>query len=196
MKTCRIKLKNFKAMVDAVKDISSPEGEKYGREVLKFIQFTITKESIVAASCNGYQLSKYTLLQPNEEEFTCYFKPFYFRVFQWMEDTEVIVNFDEEKRLVSIRMPASFGSINYEFTQPSEKYPVMPMETLEKAKENANRMFAIDPVRLKLSSKGFIKGKHSYMEVFAPKGELSPIYCKTSFSETESLEHIVLPVRI
>ena len=196
MKTCRIKLKNFKAMVDAVKDISSPEGEKYGREVLKFIQFTITKESIVAASCNGYQLSKYTLLQSNEEEFTCYFKPFYFRVFQWMEDTEVIVNFDEEKRLVSIRMPASFGSINYEFTQPSEKYPVMPMETLEKAKENANRMFAIDPVRLKLSSKGFIKGKHSYMEVFAPKGELSPIYCKTSFSETESLEHIVLPVRI
>ena len=196
MKICKIKLKNFKAIVDTVKDISSPEGEKYGREVLKFIQLTVTKESIIATSCNGYQLSKYTLLQPNEEEFTCYFKPFYFRVFQWMEDTEVIVSFDEEKKLVSIRMHANFGSINYEFTQPSEKYPVMPMETLEKAKENTNRLFAVDPVRLKLSSKGFIKGKRNYMEVFAPKDELSPIYCKTSFSETESLEHIVLPVRI
>ncbi len=196
MKSCKIKLKNFKAMVDAVKDITASEGEKYGREVLKFIQLTVTKENIVAVSCNGYQLSKYTLSQSNEEEFTCYFKPFYFRVFQWMEDTDIVVNFDEEKRLVSIKMPANFGSINYEFTQPSEKYPVLPVETLEKAKENANRIFAVDPVRLKLSSKGFIKGKRNYMEVFAPKDELSPIFCKTKFSEIESLEHIILPVRI
>lgn len=194
--SCKIKLKNFKTMSDAVKRAAEGEGVKYGRDALKFIQLEVTKDSIIAVACNGYQLSRYTLLQENEEEFTCYFKPFYFRSFQWMEDLDVVVALDREKKTTSIKLPATFGSVNYEFTPPTTEYPIEAIRTLETAKTNAGTRIAFNPVLLSASSKSFIKGRRSYMEVLTPESSTSPIYCKTNFSEEETLEHILLPVRL
>ncbi len=194
--SCKIKLKNFKTMMDAVKGAAEGESVKYGRDVLKFIQLEVTKDSVTAVACNGYQLSRYILSQENEEEFTCYFKPFYFRSFQWMEDLDVVVTFDKEKKTTFVKLPAAFGFINYEFTPPAAEYPVKAIETLETAKKKAGNRIALNPALLSASSKSFIKGRRSYMEVFTPENNISPIYCKTNFSEEETFEHILLPVRL
>ena len=194
--SCKIKLKNFKTMMNAVKGAAESEGVKHGRDVLKFIQLEVTKNSITAIACNGYQLSRYTLLQKNEEEFTCYFKPFYLRSFQWMEDLDVVITLDREKKTTSIKLPATFGSVNYEFTPPTVEYPVEAIKALETAKTNAGTRIAFNPVLLSASSRSFIKGGRSYMEVFTPESSTSPVYCKTNFSEGETLEHILLPVRL
>ena len=194
--SCKIKLKNFKTMMNAVKNITESEKNKYGREILKFIQLTVTEGHVVAIACNGYQLSKYKLLQPNEEEFTCYFKPFYFRSFQWMEDLDVVVTLNKKTNLVSIKMPATFGSINYEFIQPTEEYPTTVLKALEDAKKDTNNSVAIRPGLLNVSSKCFnLADRYGWVEVFTPKNELSPVYCKSNISEDEELEHILLPVR-
>lgn len=192
--SCKIKLSNFTTMLNAIKNITTSEKEKYGRDILKFIQITVTKESVIAIACNGYQLSRYTLLQPNEEEFTCYIKPFYFRTFQWMEDSNVVINYNKESNLVSIKMPATFGSVNYEFTQPKEEYPNIVIKALEDARENSSSFITLNPALLNVSSKSFIRDKCTYMNVFAPKSSSSPIYCKAALNDVEKLEHILLPV--
>lgn len=194
--SCRIKFKQFKTLMNAVKGVTESEKSRFGREVLKFIQLIVTKEAITAVACNGYQLSKYTLTQENEEEFTCFFKPFYFREFQWMEDAYVTITYNKDKELVFIRMPASFGFVNYEFNQPAAKYPAETLKILENAKNDTNNSVALKPGLLNISSKCFDKNKNSYVEVFTPKNALSPVYCRTNFSEEESLEHIILPVRL
>ena len=251
MLNCKIKVKNFKKLLDSLKGICTPEAEAYGRDCLKYIQLTIKQDSIVAIGCNGYQLSKYTLFTENESEFVCYFKPFYFRCFQWMEDKDVSVDineiseqieetekhlitkacklkainilskdiqknyqmisnilsyniidledvsieFNEETKEVSIKIPASFGRISYEFENKNLTYPDLS-DTLENAKEKRKEgSIKFNPSLLASSSRSFLNGRNSYVELFMPQNDLTPMYCKARLGESELLEHIILPVR-
>ena len=195
MLNCKIKVKNFKKLLDSLKGTCTPEAEAYGRDCLKYIQLTIKQDSIVAIGCNGYQLSKYTLFTENESEFVCYFKPFYFRCFQWMEDKDVSIEFNEETKEVSIKIPASFGRISYEFENKNLTYPDLS-DTLENAKEKRKEgSIKFNPSLLASSSRSFLNGRNSYVELFMPQNDLTPMYCKARLGESELLEHIILPVR-
>lgn len=196
MPSCKIKVQNFQTLLNAVKDITESEKVRCGREILKYIQLEVSHEAIVATTCNGYQLSRFTLTQKNEEEFTCYFKPFYFRSFQWMADQDAVITLDSETEITTIKIPASFGTISYEFMPCNEKYPALPAEVLEKAKKDSQgTSTAFNPALLNISAKSFIKGRHPYMQLFTPADAMSPMYCAAKFSEEETLEHIILPVR-
>lgn len=193
MKRVEINEMQFKKLLDGVKHCVAKDDS---RPILKYIQIKVKSDTITAYALDGYRAARVEIKNacPVDEEFTCYIKPFPFKVSKY-EINPVVIEQSDGKTFVEFTN--EYGVLRYGFIVDGDFPDIEKIyaETRPHDRElGFQPRYVIDALKA-LNGINCIKGV-SYYAVFESKeNNMEPFIIRAENDDIVN-EQLILPVRI
>lgn len=185
MKEVKINEFIFKKLMDGVKNCTA---KCDSRDWINCIKLVIKKDSVTMYALDGYRAGKTQIMQNNEDEFTCYFKPFNFKPLK-AGVNDVVIIFD--KNIVTITTITEFGKTSYDFLQPSESSFNIE-QCFQDTQKDISHRFGVKSNYLIQA----LRNAESEAIIEIPSNNESPFLVENLSEEVVKNTQLILPVRI
>lgn len=193
MKRVEINELHFKSLVNGVKNCVARDDS---RPVLKYIQIKVKHDTITAYALDGYRAGRVEIKNTykTDEEFTCFIKPFTFKVSN--RGTNLVV-IEQSNKKTFVEVMTEYGVLRYGFDIPNGEF--FDLEKVYAAARPHDRELGLRP-RYVIDALKALNGIDYYVggyrAVFEIKENNKEAFIIRAKNENITNEQLILPVRL